>query len=99
MDLFTYYDKIRREEAQIVEEFPVIVSLNTGDGGRAGHLTETPKKVAAQMIVQGQGRLASSEEAEAFRAIQTNALRKLKEAEDAASMRMSLVPTEHLEHL
>ena len=36
MQLKTYYKDIRETEESIAEEFPVVISLSTPDGGKAG---------------------------------------------------------------
>ena len=48
MDLRAYYQKIRDIEAEIVEEFPVVVSVEGPDGGRAGVRTEVTRRIAAR---------------------------------------------------
>ena len=68
MDLKVYYQKIRDNEADIKESFPIVVSLETADGGKAGAFTEVPRAVAAKLMADGMARLASKEEAAAFRA-------------------------------
>ena len=50
MDLKVYYQKIREWETKIVEEFPVVISKETGDGGKAGTLTEVPKAQMRTLI-------------------------------------------------
>ncbi|MBK9170637.1 MAG: hypothetical protein IPM24_24680 [Bryobacterales bacterium] len=67
MNLKVYYQKIAEVEGRIAEEYPVVVSLETADGGRAGVLSETTPRVAAKMVVDGRVRLASDEEAKEFR--------------------------------
>lgn len=67
MDLQKYYERIRSLEREIVEEYPVIVSMKTADGGQADVFTETPRALAAQLIVEGKARLASEREAQEFR--------------------------------
>jgi hypothetical protein len=62
MDLKAYYEKIHALEAKIGEEFPVIMSLV-----REGVATEVTRFVAAKMVVEGTARLATPEEARAFR--------------------------------
>ena len=99
MDLTLYYNKIREQERDISEEFPVIVSNETGDGGKAGHLTEVPKEVAARLIVQGVARLAASEQREAFRAAQAAALRSVEEVAAAGRVQFSVMPTADLDRL
>jgi hypothetical protein len=64
MDLQLYYQKIREFAATIEEEFPVLVSRETADGGKNGTLTEVTAKLAAKMVVDGTARLAKPKEAE-----------------------------------
>ena len=58
MDLRAYYQKIRDVEAKIPGPYAVVVSLATPDGGKAGMLTEVPRRVAAKMVVDGTATLA-----------------------------------------
>jgi hypothetical protein len=67
MDLKGYYKRIRDLESTIEARDIVIVSLPTPDGGAEGIVTEVPKRVGCQLVVEGKARLASAEEAEAFR--------------------------------
>jgi hypothetical protein len=94
MDLKIYYDKIRQTAARIADDYPVVVSRETGDGGREGVLTEVPKHLAARMVVDGQARLASEEEALSFRWAQAEAKRRADEAAEASRLQFTLVPKE-----
>ena|SRR5579884_615685 len=67
MDLRAYYQKIRKTEAEIPEESAVIVSLDTGDGGVAGRISEVGRELAARMVVESRARLADEAEAAEFR--------------------------------
>jgi hypothetical protein len=62
MDLRQFYRKIRDIESTIAEQFPLIMSLNTDDGGKEGVLAEVPRYQAARMIVEGRARLATDSE-------------------------------------
>ena len=66
MDLRAYYQKIREIEARIEEAFAIVVSLETGDGGKAGIATEVSRAIAAKMVVEGIVRMASPQEASEF---------------------------------
>ncbi len=68
MDLRTYYQTIRKIEAEITEEEAVIISRETSDGGRAGVKTEVSRELAARLIAEGTADLASPEDAAEFRA-------------------------------
>lgn len=62
-----YFDKIRDLLREIPEENAVVVSLATGDGGRAGVLSEMRREVAAKYVAEGKARLATEEEGAEFR--------------------------------
>ncbi len=85
MDLRAFYQKIKRIEEAITELFPVVVSRETPDGGRAGVKTEVPRHVAARLVVEGRADLASAEEAEAYRRELAEAKRTAELAEAARS--------------
>ena len=64
MDLRAYYQEIRDVEAKIPGPCAVVVSVATPDGGKAGTLTEVPRRVAAKMLVDGTAKLAADGERE-----------------------------------
>ena len=53
MDLQVYYQKIRDMETKITDEFPLMVSMETADGGKGGTKTEVPRRLAAKLLVEG----------------------------------------------
>ena len=67
MDLQMYYQKIREIEDKIADEFPLMVSVETPDGGKGGTKTEVPRRLAAKLMVDGQARPATKEELKAYR--------------------------------
>ncbi len=89
MELKTYYRKLREIESTVPDPYVVVVSKETPDGGRAGVLTETPRRIAARMIMDGSARLSTEEEAAAFRAEAAEAQRKA--AREAAAHRVQVV--------
>jgi hypothetical protein len=97
MDLRLYYQKIRDIEATIADEFPVVVSRDTGDGGKSGTLTEVPRRIAAKMIVEGQARLAAMEQKQAFLESQADAKRLLDQVEAAARIQVTVVSAAELD--
>jgi fermentation-respiration switch protein FrsA (DUF1100 family) len=99
MDLRVYYAKVREVEAGIQEEFPLVVSLETGDGGKAGTRTEVPRRLAAKMTVEGQARLATAPEASAYRESLAEAHRVLEQAAAAARVQLSVLSTSDLNQL
>lgn len=67
MDLKGIFRKIRQVESTIADEFAIIASLETVDGGREGVLTEVSRYMAAKLITEGRARLAHEEEVRGFR--------------------------------
>ena len=67
MDVKQYFRKLREIESGMVEEFPLVVSLETPDGGKPGVMTETPRHLAAKMLLEGRGRLGTDQEKASFR--------------------------------
>lgn len=67
MDLRRYFQEVKAKEAEIAGEDIYVVSLATPDGGRAGVITQVPKRVGCQLMVEGKARQASAEEVERFR--------------------------------
>jgi hypothetical protein len=69
MDLKGYFKQIRDLEASLHEKDLVVVSHSTTDGGKPGIMTEVPRLVACQLVVEGRARLATAEEANRFREV------------------------------
>jgi hypothetical protein len=99
MDLKLYYQKIRDKESEITETFPIVVSVETPDGGKAGVRTEVTPGIAAKMLVEGAARLATAEEAMAFRTVQVEAKRLADQAAAAAKVQFTVVSTTELNKL
>src|SRR5580700_11391362 len=99
MDLQLYYQKIREFAVTIEEEFPVLVSRETADGGKNGTLTEVPAKLAAKMVVDGTARLAKPKEAEAFRQDQAERKRLSDQEVAAAKVQLTVLSTAVLNRL
>ena len=91
MDLKAYFKKIREVEASIHEAFVVVASLDTSDGGKGGTFTEASRVLAARMIAEGRGRLASEEESAAFRESHIEARREAEALSAAQRMQVTLV--------
>jgi len=62
MDLRMFYQKLRKVEQEIAGDHPVVVSLETPDGGKPGVKTEVTRENAAKMIVEGRARIATKSE-------------------------------------
>lgn len=99
MDLRMYYQKVRDVEATIPEPYVVLVSHETGDGGKGGVPTEVTRKVAAKMLVDGGVSLATPEQVKSFLEKQAAALRVAQEAAAAARVEVTVVTSEDLKKL
>jgi hypothetical protein len=91
MDLKGYFQKIREVESKIDAVFPVIVSLETADGGVAGVLTEVTASLAAKMIVEGVAKLATLEQSSAFQKAKAAAKQTADEIAAAAKLTFSVI--------
>ncbi len=99
MDLRAYYKKVRDIEREIQEPFPIIVSLATPDGGRPGTPIETSPALAAKMVAQGAARLATAEEAQAFREKAAEERRLADQAAAASKVQLAVLTTSELSRL
>jgi hypothetical protein len=99
MDLRAYYQNIRALEATIDSEFPLVISRETGDGGKEGARTEVPRRLAAKMLLEGNARLATAEEARRYREATEEARKAAEQAALASKMQLTVVSTADLERL
>jgi hypothetical protein len=99
MDLKLYYQKIRDTESKIPDAFPVIISQQTDDGGKAGSFAEVTRAVAAKMITEGTSRLATAEEAKTYRQDRAEAKRLVDQAAEVGKVQITVVPSAELARL
>jgi len=99
MDLRRYYQKIRETESKIADEYPLVVSLETVDGGKGGIVTEVPRRLAAQKIVEGSARLASVEEKEAYCAAHAESRRMLEQLAAASKVQFAVLTNSEIDKL
>ena len=66
MDVKQYFRKIREVEAGLVDDYPIVVSLDTPDGGKAGLTAEVSRYNAAKLMVEGRAVLATEEQKKDF---------------------------------
>src|SRR5262249_30528359 len=99
MDLQAFYGKVKQEEQKIGEEFPIIISQETADGGKAGQFTEVARRVAARFLVQGLARLASHEESKIFRDAQVEAKRAADDLLEQAKLQIAMLAMRGVEKL
>ena len=99
MDLQVYYQKIREIEGTIADEFPLVVSMATADGGKSGTKTEVARRLAAKLLVEGLVRLASKDELKGYRQVLAEAKRVAEEAVAAARLQLTVLSTTELDRL
>jgi hypothetical protein len=99
MDLTHYFQKIRDVEGTIAEEFTVVMSRETADGGKGGILTEVTKRLGAQLIVDGLARLATAAEREKFHAAHAEARRVAEQLAAASKVQLAVLSSSELERL
>jgi hypothetical protein len=66
MDLKQYFKKIKDTEATVDEPYPLVVSLETPDGGKPGAIIEVSRREAARAIVEGRAVMASEEQKKSY---------------------------------
>jgi hypothetical protein len=66
VDLRQYFKKLRETEGGLAEQFPLIVSLETPEGGKSGVVSEVSRELAAKMLVEGRAALANEAEKQAY---------------------------------
>ena len=91
MDLRQYYRTIREVEATIPDAFPLVASLATEDGGRAGVISEVSRYQAARTIVEGRVRLASEQEKQTYFDQLSAAHKAAEELDTARRVHMNLI--------
>ena len=99
MDLKVYYRKLREIEKGIEDEFVVVKSLATPDGGIAGRLTEVRRQLAARLVADGMSELATKGEAAAFRRKNSEEKKRAEEQQAAAKVQFAVLTEQDLKTL
>ena len=97
MDVKQYYRKLREIEAGFEDEFPVVVSLDTPDGGKAGLISEVSRANAAKMLLEGRAVLATKEQKAQFAAQQAAARKAAEQAELAKRVQVAILSESELQ--
>lgn len=93
MDVRAYYAKVREAEANLPDEYVVLVSFATPEGGKAGVLTEAPREIAARLIAEGRARAASEQEATNFHDGHRAAKARNEREEAARRIQVMVIPS------
>ena len=91
MDLRQYFRKLREAEASLKDEFPLVISLETTDGGKGGQVTEVSRLQAARLIVEGRAALASEAEKQQYLAEQSAKKAAAEKAEMAKRVQVAIL--------
>lgn len=91
MDLRQYFKKIRVTEAALTEPFPLMISLETPDGGKPGMVCEVSRELAAKLLVEGRALLADEPERHAYFERQAVAKKAAERAELARRLQVAIV--------
>jgi hypothetical protein len=91
MDVKQYFRKLREIEAALLEEYPIVISLQTSDGGKPGLISEVSRFNAAKMIVEGCAVLATEEQKQQFRDQQAAERRAAEKAELSKRLQVAII--------
>jgi hypothetical protein len=96
MDLRQYYKKLHELESKMPEAHVLVVSEETGDGGKEGVITEVPRRNACQLILEGRARRADQKEEDQFRTQESLQRDEFQRSKAAARVHVQLVNGEIL---
>jgi hypothetical protein len=99
VDIRQYFRKLREAEAALLQDFPIVISLETSDGGKAGIASEVSRANAAKMIVEGRAVLATEAEAADYRARQVASREAFESADLARRVQVAIVDQSALAHI
>lgn len=88
MDLKQYFKKIKDTEETIREQYPLIVSLETTDGGKAGVAVEVSRREAAKALVENRAVLADEQQKKEY--FEREAARKKSAEKSELSRRLQI---------
>lgn len=94
MDVKQYFKKLHELEAEVKEADVIVVSYETPDGGKAGVMTEVPRRNACQLVLERRARMASEAEAAAYRQCEAAQREEFAREQAASKIQYQLVPAE-----
>lgn len=97
MDVKQYFRRLREIEAGITDEYPVIVSVETPDGGKAGLVSEVSRANAAKLMAEGRAILADSQQIELLRTKQAEATEAAQFAELTRQVQVAFISESELQ--
>lgn len=94
MDLRQYYKKLHELESNMPETHVLVVSVETGDGGKEGVVTEVPRRNACQLILDGRAKRLGPEQEAEYRTQETLMRGAFERAKTASRIQVQLMPSE-----
>lgn len=94
MDLRQYYKKLHEMESKMPETHVLVVSVETGDGGKAGVITEVPRRNACQLILDGRAKRAEEEQEKDYRLMESVKREEFQRAKRASRVQVEFVERE-----
>ena len=94
MDLRQYYKKLHELEANMPEEHVLMVSVDSGDGGKEGVITEVPRRNACQLILENRAKRMDPKEAEEYRLMEGLKREQFQRERAASKVQVELVARE-----
>jgi len=91
MDVKQYYRKIAETEAGLKNNFTIVISVETSDGGRGGVLSEVSRHTAARLIVEGRALVASEEQSQQYFEQQAAIRKAAAKAELARRIQVAII--------
>jgi hypothetical protein len=91
MDLKQYFKKVSDIHASIKEQYPLIVSLETSDGGKPGVAVEVSRREAAKAIAEGRAALADEEQKKVYLEQETGRKKFAEKAELSRRLQIAII--------
>ncbi len=91
MDVKQYFRKLREVETSLTEAYPLVISLETSDGGKAGLVSEVSRAAAAKLIIEGRAVLADEKARAEYREQQAAAKKAAEKSELAKRVQIAIL--------
>lgn len=99
MDLKQYFKKIKDTEESIQDEYPLVVSLETTDGGKAGTVVEVSRREAAKSIVENRAVLANEVQKRMYFEREAARRKSAEKAEMSRRLQIAIISNEEFRDL
>jgi hypothetical protein len=99
MDLKQYFKRIKDTETSIDDAFPLVVSLETPDGGKAGAVIEVSRQEAAKAIVEGRAVRADDEQKKEYFEQQAARRTSAEKAELSRRLQIAIISDSDLRNI